>query len=276
MLFTTKETVEDIIIRLLSKGKTTPSALHEAVVADGEVVTIQAVYKALRYLIKDSVVVKSGKTVEISQEWVNRISSTFNTQTTLPQLADGEAAVYNYKSLVNLDAYWKHLMSALDDKFSKFPVFLYSPYHIWYHISERTQSEADYFTGFAKAQHFAFFVIGNETQLDQNFKKQFQDEYLQIDTWRKSSLRENNYLTIIDDYIIDTILSNKMTEAIRKYYSSALPLEDATIQLNMVLLEPSKSKIKIERNRKKANLLRKKLSKNFFIPKALKEQYELF
>ena len=276
MLFTSKETVEDIIIRLLSKGKTTPTKLHEAIVQDGEKVTVQAVYKALRYLIKSSVVVKSGRFVEISQEWVNKVSSTFNTQTTLPQLADGEAAVYNYKSLVNLDAYWKHLMSALDDKFGAYPVFLYSPYHIWYHISERTESESDYFTGFAKAKHHAFFVIGNETPLDQNFKKKFQDNYLQIDTWQKSSLKESSYLTIIDDYIIDTILSKKTTEAIRKYYSSSLPVEQAGIELNKVLSAPSKSKIKIERNAKKARMLRNKLFKNFYMPKEVKEKYQLF
>ncbi len=276
MLFTTKETVEDIIIRLLSKGKTTPLELHKAIVADGEKVTVQAVYKALRYLIKDSVVVKSGKNLEISQEWINTLGSTFNTQTTLPQLADGESAVYDYKLLTNLDGYWKHLMSALDDKFGDYPVFLYSPYHIWYHISDRTQSEADYWNSFAEKKHQAFFVIGNDTALDQNFKKRFQSDYLQIDTWHKSTLKETSYLTIIGDYVVDTILSKKITEAIKSYYISSLPPEQASIELNKVLSAPSKSKIKIERNAKKAKLLRRKLSKNFYIPKELKNQYDLF
>ncbi len=276
MLFTSKETVEDIIIRLLSKGKTTPLELHEQIVTDGEKVTVQAVYKALRALIKDSVVVKSGKTLEISQEWVNTLSSTFNTQTTLPQLADGEAAVYNYKSLVNLDAYWKHLMSALDDKFEDFPVFLYSPYHIWYHISERSQSESDYFSSFTKNKHHAFFVIGNNTPLDQNFKKKFHSDYMQIDTWEKSPLKESSYLTIIDDYIIDTILDKKLTSAIKTFYSSSLSPEEASLELNKVLSTSNKAKIKIERNAKKAKLLRKKLFKNFYLPKTVKEKYILF
>lgn len=277
MLFSSKETVEDIIIRLLSKGKTTPLVLHEAIVADGESVTVQAVYKALRYLIKDSVVVKSGRYVEISQEWVNTLSSTFNTQTTLPQLSDGEAAVYNYKSLVNLDAYWKHLMNALDDKFGNYPVFLYSPYHIWYHISERTQSEADYFSGFEKNKHQAYFVIGNTSPLDQNFKKQFHSDYMQIDTWQKSSLKENNYLTIIDDYVIDTILDSKLTAAIKTYYAaSSKNAEEAKMYLNKVLSSTNKAKIKIERNAKKARILRKKLFKNFYLTKEVKEKYNLF
>lgn len=277
MLFTSKETVEDIIIRLLSKGKTTPLDLHDQIVTDGENVTVQAVYKALRYLIKDSVVVKSGRYVEISQEWVNTLSSTFNTQTTLPQLADGEAAVYNYKSLVNLDAYWKHLMSALDEKMGNYPVFLYSPYHIWYHISERAQSEADYFSSFEKNKHQAFFVIGNNAPLDQDFKKAFQSDYMQIDLWAKSPLKESAYLTVIGDYIVNTILNSKLTSAIKTYYASSTNnSEEAKAQLNKVLSSTNKAKIKIERNAKKARVLRKKLFKNFYLPKEIKEKYNLF
>ncbi len=277
MLFTSKETVEDIIIRLLSKGKTTPLELHEQIVADGENVTVQAVYKALRYLIKDSVVVKSGRNVEISQEWVNTLSSTFNTQTTLPQLADGEAAVYNYKSLVNLDAYWKHLMRALDDKLGNYPVFLYNPFQIWYHISERTQSEDEYYESFAGKKHYAFVVLGNNSKLDQDFKKKFHNDYLQIDTWAKSTLKENSYLTIIDDYIVDTILDGKLTLAIKTYYeASSTNSEEAKEQLNKVLSSTNKSKIKIERNAKKARVLRKKLFKNFYLPKEIKEKHNLF
>lgn len=277
MLFTSKETVEDIIIRLLSKGKTTPLELHEQIVADGENVTVQAVYKALRYLLKDHVVVKSGRYVEISQEWVNTISSTFNTQTTLPKLADGEAAVYNYKSLVNLDAYWKHLMNALSDKFQKYPVFLYSPFNIWYHISERSQSESDYYNSYYKNKHHAYYVIGNNSVFDQDFKKQFHNDYLQIDTWAKSSLKENNYLTIIDDYIIDTILDSKLTTAIKNYYAaSSANATETKAQLNKVLSSDNKAKIKIERNAKKARVLRKKLFKNFYLPKEIKEKHNLF
>ncbi len=276
MLFTSKESLEDIIIRLISKGKSTPEQLFEDITRNEKNCTIQAVYKALRFLTKSSVLVKSGKQLELSQEWIDKVSQAFSTQTTLPQLADGESALYHYRSLVNLDAYWKHLMKALDDKFQNAPVFLYSPYHIWYHISERTQSEADYFNNFQTNKHFGFFVIGNSSAIDQSFKKQFQSDYLQIDTWGKSPLKKDNYLTIIDDYIVDTILDKKLTRAIESYYFSNLPIEQAAPRLNQVLSAPSKSKIKIERNARKANKLRKQLSKNFFIPKDLKEQYTLF
>jgi hypothetical protein len=276
MLFTARESLEDIIIRLISKGKTTPEQLYEYISEHEKNCTIQAVYKALRYLIKSSVIVKSGKQLELSQEWIDTLSQAFSTQTNLPKLADGESAVYNYKSLINLDAYWKHLMKALEDKFSQSPIFLYSPYHIWYHISERTQSEADYFNSYQINKRYGFFVIGNSTTIDQNFKKKFQSEYLQIDTWTKTPFNNDDYLTIMDDYIIYSILDKKLTRAIESYYFSNLPLEQATERLNQVLSAPSKSKIKIERNSKKAKRLRKQLSKNFFIPKGLKEKFELF
>lgn len=276
MLFTAKESIEDSIIRLLSRGKVTPSELIELVNNDGKNVTIQAVYKALRYLIKASVVVKSGKKLEISQEWIDTLNSTFSTHTALPQLADGEAATYNYKSLVNLDAYWKHLMIALDVELKDDPIFLYSPYHIWYHISERMQSEADYFNSFQKNKHFGFFVIGNSTALDQAFKKKFQSDYLQIDAWSKTSLKESDYLTVVGDYIIYTILDKKLVMAINSYYNSPLSQTEASEKLNLVLSAPNKSKIKIERNAQKAKRLRKKLFKNFYLTKELKGKFDLF
>ncbi len=142
--------------------------LFEAITNERINISIQAVYKSLRKLIADAIIVESGKQLEISREWLARIqqlnafnlSSSLSANVGIPKLANGESVIFSYKNLSHLDAYWKHLMQGFEISFPDFPVFLYSPYHIWYHINERTESEASYFQSFDNHKRHGFFVIG--------------------------------------------------------------------------------------------------------------------
>ena len=270
MIFTARESVEDSVIRLLSNGKSTPLKLFELINSEGNKVSYQAIYKALKYLIADTVVVKSGKEIAISQEWINKLSNELSGSFILPPLSSGESVSYSYLSLTHLDAYWKHINKSLEQKYRRLPVFIYNPYGIWLHLSERYESEINYLKEFEKNKQYAFLVIGNDTVVDRNLKKSYQNDYLQVDLWKNSSLLETDYLTIHGDYIITTKLNKKLTPRITYLYKSVLEVDKAKPELEKILKTSSKSRLKLEYNPEKANVLRKRLSKNFFIPKAVK------
>ncbi len=276
MIFASRESIEDSIIRLLSKGKSTPLKLFEAINNGGVKVSYQAVYKALKYLISDTIVVKSGKEVVISQEWINKLSNQLSGSFILPPLSAGESVSYSYLSLAHLDAYWKHINKALEQKYQGFPVFIYNPYGIWLHLNERYESEINYLKEFENNKQYGFLVIGNDSALDRDLKKNYQNNYLQIDLWKNSSLLETDYFTIHGDYIITTKLNKKLAPRITYIYKSILDIGKAKPELEKILKISSKSRLKLEYNPEKAKVLRKKLFKNFFVPVEIKDKFDLF
>mgnify|MGYP003452448682 CR=1 FL=1 len=275
MLFSSNESIEDAAIRLISIGKTTPIDIFESLQNEGNSISKRGVYKAIHYLREHSILVKSGKKLSISQEWVDSLTRALKNNFTMPVLADGESATYKYKSLVNLDAYWKHLTKSLKDQYHSHPVFLYSPYNIWLHLADRSESQLDYYRAFEKEGRHGYLVIGNRSELDMEFKKTLQSEFLQIDTWDKPPFKETEYYTIIDDIIVTTKVGPKLTKIIASFYKSTPTLE-SKLKLNRILDMTDISKIKIERNNKKAKYLRNRLSKNFYIPKELEQKFNLF
>jgi len=271
MIFTDNESLEDNVVRLLTEGGKTASELFTIIKSEGKDISIQALYKALRILIKTSVIVKSGKQVLISREWAKRFIDPLKEHSSLPPLAEGESVSYQYNSLSNLDAYWKHLIKSLQDKYSEYPIYIYNPYGIWLHISERLQSETTYLKEFAQKKQYGFLVIGNNSIFDQKLKKSFQNDFLQVDTWDKTSFKENNYFTVVGDYIITTKLGDKLTKHISTFYDTLSSQANADDMLNKILQISDKARIKLEHNSKKAEVLRKKLFKNFYLPNNLKK-----
>lgn len=276
MIFTSREFVEDTVVRLLSEGKKSPAELYQTLPLAGQKVTIQALYKALRYLLRESVLVKSGKEVALSKEWMSSISNAFQNSYSVPIIAEGESVSYDYKSLVNLDAYWKHVVRSLQERHGDYPTFLYSPYGIWFHIAERQESQTGLMREFEKQKRYGFMLIASGSLMDQPLKRAFQNDYLQVDLWDKSPFKLNEYFTIIGDYILTTKLSQKLTQAIINAYEQSDNEIVFEQRLSKVLKVTDRAKVKIERNSLKAKKLRKRLFKNFFLPPELKNKYELF
>lgn len=276
MLFTHKELLEDMVIRLLSQGSFDAGELYKQVLAEGKKVSIQALYKALRYLISASVIVKSGKKLSVSQEWANNLAVLSNSGNAIPKLVEGESAHYYYKSLLHLDAYWKHLMKSFKSTYPGYPIYLYSPYGIWFHIEQRQESQVSFIREFEKQKHHGYMIIGNDSQFDRSLKRTFQSDFLQVDTWHSNPFRPTDGYTIINDYVITTRLSNKMTKLIAEVYNTFSDEASIEAGLSKILQIKDSAQIKIERNSKKAKALRKKLSKNLYIPSEIKNQYSLF
>lgn len=276
MIFASKESIEDAIIRLLSSGKKSTLELSGLLEQEGHKVSFQGVYKALKYLLADTIVVKSGKDIEISREWINKISNQLSGSFIIPPLSPGESVSYSYLSLAHLDAYWKHINKAIELKYPDFPIFIYNPYGIWLHLNGRFESEENYLHEFRKNRRHGFLVIGNDTALDRNLKKQYQNDFLQIDLWENSSLPETDYFTVNGDYIITTKLNKKLAPRITYLYQSLLDISKARPELEKVLNVAGKSKLKLEYNPEKSKLLRNKLFKNFYLPPEIKKGHNLF
>jgi DNA-binding Lrp family transcriptional regulator len=263
-----------IVKNLLENGAQEITDLHTALNSQGQTVTIQGVYKRIRQLISDGVVLKNKKTVAINSEWAENLQNLLDNVLHTPGLKTGESIIYSFKRLSPLDAYWKHVMAPLEISFAGYPIFLYNPYEIWIDLSDRKNSEVNYFQAFAKEQRYCFCSLGKQNYRNQAFKKEYQSKYLQVSVGDEN-FSDRDYIAVIADYIITTKLTPALAKSINFIYASDNK-NSLSEKVEALFSGSTAIKLKIERNENKAKRFRKKISKDFYIPKEVSEKYNLF
>jgi hypothetical protein len=276
MLFSKKESLEDRIVRYLLPRELTVKGIKKELAAEQVEVTIQGIYKVLRTLIAEEIIIKRGTLYSLSEEWRNNSVDLFNQSTDRFELAEGEKIAFDLTSLIHLDQQWKNIVLPLHEVHPNVPVFLYNPHEIWAHLSEsRRSSEYAYYRSFAEQKTHAFCLFGGNTIHDRAIKKELQNEYLQI-ALGATPFPKTDYPTIFGDYIITTRVSARLTEEIETTYQESADTETLESRLQKIGIEKKKVKLIIERDRAKAKKLRKKLSKEFFVPQALIKEFGLY
>jgi len=275
MLCTKKETLEEQIVRLLLTRERTAKTLLAKVQEQSESYTIQALYVVLRNLIDLEVIVKRGTLYFINEEWKIKIADQLKAQEGLV-LSEGESVSYILGSLVHHDLQWKNIVLPLHEAHPHDPIFFYNFHYIWHHLGEtRARSEESYYDLFTKQKKYAFSLIGSNSIHDIQTKKQFQNEYVQ---WAVGAahISQTDYLAVFSDYIITTRFSKRLVDEIGHCYLTSSDTGTLEHRLQKIGIEKKKVRLIIERDRDKAKKLRKKLSKEFFVPQELIKEFDLY
>lgn len=274
MIFTKNESIEDRVIRLLAEAPGSVSEIWRKIASQGQPVTLQAVYKAVRQLLADSVIVKSKQQCMISAEWRVTLGRLMSAQRDLPELSSGESVSYSFRNLESLDAYWKHLVFSLEAKLSNFPVYIYNPFGIWIHLSGRYASESSYLKEFTEKKKLGFLLLGNKYATDAQLKREFQSDFLQIATQNLLTFSKH-YISIFGNHIVTTKFEKRFYGEVTQLYKTVQDVQELSRRLKWVLTKPWQTKLILECSPKKATSLRKKFSRNFYVPQSLKSKYKL-
>lgn len=276
MLLSKKESLEDTVIRLLLEKEQSVKMLMKVLSVQEKLVTIQAIYKVLRVLVKEEVVIKRGNIYALSEEWRGRVIDIFEKTQNRFELAEGESITFDLTSLIHLDQQWKNIVLPLHGAHPTAPVFFYNPHEIWIHLNEsRKASEYAYYASFQENKTHAFALFGGDTIHDKEIKKELQNEHLQIAVGVEA-FSKTDYPTIFADYIITTRISRRLSEEIERVYQESVDVRTLEHRLQKIGIEKKKVKLIIERDREKAKKLRKKLSKEFFVPQELINEFSLY
>lgn len=276
MLLSKKESLEDRLTRLLLPSEQSVKSLAKHIQNEGVQVSIQGIYKVLRALTESEIVIKRGHLYSLSEEWRERIIDTFEKTQNRFELAEGESITLDLTSLVHLDQQWKNIVLPLHNAHPTAPVFFYNPHEIWIHLNEsRKKSEYAYYESFKQNKTYAFALFGGDTGHDRAVKKELQNEYLQIAVGVEA-FPKTDYPTIFGDYIITTRISKRLSEEIESVYKETIVDTVLEERLQKIGIEKKKVKLIIERDRDKAKKLRRKLSKEFFVPPALIKEFALY
>ncbi|HRH32937.1 MAG TPA: hypothetical protein PK720_02255 [bacterium] len=268
--------LEEIIIDCLKQGeKESPSLLYEVQTIRTHI-TKQGFYAALRKLRKEEVVTVRKKMVSLNTSWirdlqlvVDNMNSAYlgeNASFGLLSLNDKESASFVFSTTVALDVFWGHSQNIFFYNTSvETPIYCYDP-HYWIYVA-RKETEQKLLEDIAKNNRQFLIVVGGDTPLDHLTKKDFNDNFVQYHI-EKLYEKNNYYFTVIGDYITEVYMNEQTTKKIEELYMEHTTVNPELLkEFNKLLVDKRKHRIKISRNASKAEEMKKKLRKYFYIIK---------
>lgn len=271
MIGSKKQTVEDIIVETLARDPyITGPVLVEKVNDKRPGTTKQAVYAALSPLLKDEVIYKRGQEYFLTNTWVRYVNQLLNPELVTTDevfvLEEGQSISYRFPSLLSCDKYWAHIFTALiKTSYSPRGVFIWHPHYIF--ILGREKVEKEIIEDQEKYQNPGYYSFGGTTDLDRAIKKEYTSDYLRINIGEDIGFKKNYMLNIFGDIIIEVFLAKELAQKIDDWYHVvSKPTKQDLARFETFFEDAHLIRMKISRNTKKASKLRKKLSKNFYVP----------
>ncbi len=272
--------LDEIIVNCLKEGeKESPSLLYEVQTIRAHI-TKQGFYAALRKLKKEEVVSVRKKMVALNTSWIRDLQKLTDTMNNsylgenssfdLLSLKDKESASFVFSTTVALDVFWGHSQNIFFYNTSKdTPIYCYDP-HYWIYLA-RKESEQKLLEDIAKKQRQFLIVVGCDTQLDRIIKKDFDDDFIQYHV-QKLYEKDNYYFTVIGEYITEIFMNEQTTKRIDELYAHYKTITPELLtEFQKLLTDKRKHRIKISRNKVKAEIMKKKLRKYFYIKKSSSE-----
>lgn len=270
-----RENVEESIISLLRKKNSGGKKIRADLEKMGILVSSQSVYKALKKLIGEEVVLKNGTIYGLNYVWLKRLNQFSSPSKGKSKefllfkpgdLLEGEQDTYYFNNLNRAGAFWMHIHQILlDDLKPNQTVVLYST-NEWTSII-RKSADSEWAKTAIENSNLTLFAIGQDNLQNRDYKSKHSKGNLQINVGKTYNFPTGYYLNIFNDYIVELILSkevdNKITELFKKHTDKIMlyqELVDAGVY-------NCKIKLSVKRNQKKAQKLFKRISKDFYVPR---------
>jgi Fe2+ or Zn2+ uptake regulation protein len=263
MLFSSLIIPEDFIVETLALGNFSAEYLHKKYSSSQKLVTIQAMYKALRKLTTDGIILKHKDTYLLNNLWRKRVVKLLGQTDTLPVLQEGESISYSFKSLEQLDQYWKHTQEGALETTGI--TYLFCPHQFWWFLPGRRESEKSFYGKFLEDKKHAVLLIGGNTAVDKQVKKLLSSKYVQVHAEAGHGLSMRDNLSIHNDLIITTRLPFNASNTIDSIFDQNSSFEETELLLHNFFDKKIPVKIIVERNSKKADKLKKQIGKYFVV-----------
>lgn len=234
--------------------------------------TKQGVYLALRKLRKKEVVAISGKLVSLHQAWVSRMKKLFEKTSAetgsadLLRLEEGDRVSYRFGSLLALDMFWAHAFALFMSSMKPGgKMLLYNP-HEWFLVA-REESEPALIREAGERKVSWLALIGGNTPLDREARRFFDGKYAECHFLGRDIFPNDYYANCFGDYMIEVRIGRRAAEKIESIYrSEGAAAETASAELEKIVAEKGEAhRMRISKNKKKADTLRKIFKKYFLV-----------
>jgi len=271
--------IEDLIVERLAKGPLLAIKLVEEIQHLRRYTTKQAVYSALRQQKSREEVVMYKGTAALNATWLNRLTRFITNAKRnygggevagddITNLSPGDRITYHFANPLKADVFWTHAFYLLaEHTLAPEPVYLYNP-HEWFLLARHENETEVIRTVTSQGKQF-LLLAGHNTPLDRYVRQYFDGERSQYHTLSKPHFRRNNYyLNIFGNVLIEVWLDKKMTNVIDNFYQQT-PLwnNGASMRLTAILKQNHRVRITISHNKNRAELYKKFCHKFFYIQK---------
>lgn len=276
--------VEDAVLYELRKGPCRSVDLVDMVKSAGLSSTKQGVYRALRKLRREEVITMQKGIVALSTVWLRRLHTylavaqkNYHRDIVLPgyftTLEPGRKFTFTFENPELLDSYWSHvLVTLLQIVPPREHLFAYNPKY-WLLLSRR-DSEERFLQAVEESGRWFFMSVSGKTYLDKQAGKIMDREYCQYHMSDSCLFEKSNYyVNVIGDYVIEVYLDEAVSRRIGSVFQDAKTLDDGVVnQLCESIAEKGQNKLVLTRSRRKAEKLRRKIKKFFYIPPSKKQK----
>lgn len=272
MIISQKTTLEDQIIEILSgTGGVSAMIIKKVIDEHHGGSTLQGIYRVLRKLQDESVVVKEKQGYSLRISWVmrmiefgERLEKNYIKASYISDLVpEGETKhTWRFTQIQKMMQFRYQLLSALAKNNPESNCLSYSP-HLWQILVDKDQ-ELHFEENFLSQIKNSFVVIGNRTYLDQFIYSVLKDSYTNKHFYLAfpDEKIEKDYLKAVDiigDYIVTTKYSKDIFSRIEKMFYCTKPTEDIdSLDILPICTRGAKVKITIAKDPKKAKMYRKR------------------
>jgi len=265
-------TIESNIIKTLQKGSVSSVLLVEKIMKDLGV-TKQAVYKSLRKLKKNETIGEKGKLLNLNIVWIKKMAHFFESAQfaytsesigVFMDMEEGDSVVYRFKDFNTTDIFWGNafysLSQALEEQDT---IYLYNP-HEWFFVA-RPESEIELFKNIHTENKKIVLYAAGASPLDILIKQYFIQESQQYYAGGEYLFpKENYYVNVFGGYVVEVWLDLEISKEIDDFFHRHSEITPhASDELQEIINKKGKNKMKISRNKEKAEKLKRKIGKYF-------------
>ncbi len=268
--------LKDKIITKLSFGSRNVGFLVNEISRD-EHVTAQGVYKALRTLRTEEIVLIHNKSASLSLIWISNererlraIERSYIAEGYVENLQKKHRGKVSFvfTSLKGLDLFWTHSYSLISENIDAVNISYSIQPHDWYYYA-RLGTDAYWAQKHRDARRPSRFTITHATRTDkQVMQKRNTEKKLAFESFYGNPLKqdEHTYFNIIGDYVykitLDRRISGKLNTFIAKQTGLAFSEEGWGV-LSEILTEKGRHKMVIQKSKIIADKIRKKVDRYF-------------
>jgi len=270
--------IEDLIVSNLQNGSLPIVKLIKTIEVARPGTTKQGVYKVIRSLKKDEIVVISNKSISLSGVWLAKMEEFFakarldktnienGPENSFLNLRPGERLQYYFRNPVLTDAFWSHVFINLVESSSpQNPILIFNP-HEWFMLA-RKENETGLFDRITKRGQKLAVLVDHNTLLDKAIRNNFDNKMSMYETLSESLYSKNNYyINVIADFVIEVWIDKTVSADIETFYSQTKEFglnEKQTLE--KILMQKGRNRFSISHNKRKADAIRRKFKKYFFL-----------
>jgi hypothetical protein len=262
--------VKESIITELKQGVRKKAEVI-ACVQNKETVTIQAVYKELRRLEAEEVVLDANKTLSLTLSYVKgeyaasrHVLEAYTHNISFDdilQITKGKSQTFTFSSLVDLDLFWTQAFILLERILPENSTTYSIIPHDWFYYA-RPHSDEVWTQSKTKDQRL---IITHPAEIDWKVARIRREQgYLFTGDVNPLKQSECQYRTIVSDWIFEVEFDARVATRLNQYVSSLKNLPEVNENLMKEIVQMKGDfKIKLSNNPQKARELTKKVTKYF-------------